>query len=173
MVNVMENPSGSETGKWAGHFFTIWTGQALSLFGSALVQFALIWWLTQKSGSATVLAIGVVQIWHVYAIMAVRALGGAFHFPAMSASTRMMVPEKQLTRIGGLNQALQGINSLAAPPLGALLLGFLQTQNILLIDVATAMLAIIPLLFIPIPQPKRHTVAQQGVKTSLMQDIRE
>src|SRR6266498_46702 len=57
MVNVMENPSGSETGKWAGRFFTIWTGQALSLFGSALVQFALIWWLTQKSGSATVLAI--------------------------------------------------------------------------------------------------------------------
>ncbi len=218
----MENPIGSETGRWAGRFFTIWTGQALSLFGSALVQFALIWWLTQKSGSATVLAIatlvgmlpqivagpfagalvdrwnrrivmivadgtiaafslllaylfatGVVQIWHVYAVMAVRALGGAFHFPAMSASTRMMVPEKQLTRISGLNQALQGINSLAAPPLGALLLGFLQTQNILLIDVATAMLAIIPLLFIPIPQPKRHTVAQQGVKTSLMQDIRE
>src|SRR5215208_7391890 len=53
----METPSGSETGKWAGRFFTIWTGQALSLFGSALVQFALIWWLTQKSGSATILAL--------------------------------------------------------------------------------------------------------------------
>ena len=48
----MEN----ETGKWAGRFFTIWIGQAFSLFGSALVQFALIWWLTQKSGSATILA---------------------------------------------------------------------------------------------------------------------
>src|SRR5512141_2541066 len=51
----MENQS-SVTEKWAGRFFAIWTGQAFSLFGSSLVQFALIWWLTQKTGSATVLA---------------------------------------------------------------------------------------------------------------------
>ena len=37
-------------------FFVIWTGQAFSLFGSALVQFALAWWLTKSTGSATVLA---------------------------------------------------------------------------------------------------------------------
>ena len=41
---------------WAARFFTIFTGQAFSLFGSSLVQFALIWYLTQKTGSATVLA---------------------------------------------------------------------------------------------------------------------
>src|SRR5687768_9111369 len=159
----MENQSIPQN--WARSFFTIWTGQAFSLFGSALVQFALIWWLTQKSGSATVLAIatlvgmlpqivlgpfagalvdrwnrrvimmiadatiavftlllaylfasGTVQIWHVYAIMAVRSLVGAFHYPAMSASTPLMVPGEQLTRVNGLNQALQGVNSLVAPP---------------------------------------------------------
>lgn len=38
-------------------FFLLWTGQAFSLLGSQLVQFALIWWLTQQTGSATVLAI--------------------------------------------------------------------------------------------------------------------
>src|SRR5215210_7224120 len=53
----MENQSPSTPQNWARRFFTVWTGQAFSLFGSALVQFALIWWLTQKSGSATVLAI--------------------------------------------------------------------------------------------------------------------
>ena len=37
-------------------FFTIWTGQAFSLLGSSLVQFALVWWLTSTTGSATVLA---------------------------------------------------------------------------------------------------------------------
>ena len=42
---------------WKTRFFTIWSGQAISLFGSRLVQFALIWWLTQETGSATVLAI--------------------------------------------------------------------------------------------------------------------
>jgi MFS family permease len=80
--------------------------------------------------------------------MAVRALGGAFHYPAMAASTPLMVPGEQLTRINGLNQALQGVNSLVAPPLGALLLGILPTQGILLIDVGTATLAILPLLFL-------------------------
>ncbi len=38
--------------------FTIWGGQAFSLVGSALVQFALVWWLTVETGSATVLALG-------------------------------------------------------------------------------------------------------------------
>ena len=41
---------------WAPRFFTIFTGQAFSLFGSALVQFGLVWWLTKETGSATVLA---------------------------------------------------------------------------------------------------------------------
>lgn len=219
----MEGSIRPKAGNWARRFFTIWTGQAFSLFGSALVQFALIWWLTQKSGSATVLAIatlvgmlpqivlgpfagalvdrwnrrvimiaadgtialfslllaylfatGAVKIWHIYAIMAIRALGGAFHYPAMSASTPLMVPGEHLTRVNGLNQALQGINSLLGPPVGALLLGILPTQGILLIDVGTALLAILPLLFIPIPQPQRPAELQaQAVKPSLLQDVRE
>jgi DHA3 family macrolide efflux protein-like MFS transporter len=41
---------------WKTRFFTIWSGQALSILGSQLVQFALIWHLTVKTGSATVLA---------------------------------------------------------------------------------------------------------------------
>ena len=216
----METRSQPAPVNWARRFFTIWTGQALSLFGSALVQFALIWWLTQKSGSATVLAIavlvgmlpqivigpfagalvdrwnrrtimivadttiaafslllayllaaGTVQVWHIYAVMAVRALGGAFHFPAMASSTPLMVPGEQLTRINGLNQALQGVNGLAAPPIGALLLSILPTQGILLIDVGTALLAVLPLIFISIPQPQRQTDVRQDAKPSLLQDI--
>jgi len=41
---------------WKRAFFTLWTGQAFSLLGSQLVQFALVWWLTRTTGSATVLA---------------------------------------------------------------------------------------------------------------------
>jgi len=43
--------------KWKGHFFSIWTGQAISLLGSELVSFALIWYLTIETKSATVLAV--------------------------------------------------------------------------------------------------------------------
>jgi DHA3 family macrolide efflux protein-like MFS transporter len=43
---------------WKKRFFTIWSGQAFSLLGSQLVSFALIWYLTVTTESATVLAIG-------------------------------------------------------------------------------------------------------------------
>src|SRR5215208_4891477 len=41
---------------WAVRFIPLWVGQALSLLGSQLVQFAIIWYLTQKTNSATTLA---------------------------------------------------------------------------------------------------------------------
>jgi DHA3 family macrolide efflux protein-like MFS transporter len=37
-------------------FMVIWTSQTFSLFGSAVVEFALAWYLTIKTGSATILA---------------------------------------------------------------------------------------------------------------------
>ena len=42
--------------RWKTRFFTIWTGQSLSLVGSVAAQFALVWWVTKETGSATVLA---------------------------------------------------------------------------------------------------------------------
>ena len=49
--------SSHEKGESITPFFVLWTGQAVSLLGSQLVQFALIWWLTQETRSATVLAV--------------------------------------------------------------------------------------------------------------------
>lgn len=42
---------------WKKRFFTIWSGQAFSLLGSQLVGFAVIWYMTVTTESATVLAI--------------------------------------------------------------------------------------------------------------------
>jgi DHA3 family macrolide efflux protein-like MFS transporter len=199
-------------------FLVVFAGQAVSLFGSELVQFALVWWLTQESGgSATTLALaslvgllpsvflgpfagalvdrwsrrgvmmaadgaialatlalaalfalGVVQVWHVYVLMFVRALGGAFHWPAMQASTTLMVPERHLSRVAGMGQALRGIAGIAMPPLGALLLASVSLSAILSIDVGTALVAIAPLAFICIPQPER---AEEGETFSVWSDL--
>ena len=194
------------------------------MLGSQLVQFALIWWLTQTTGSATVLAMaslvgflpqvilgpfaGVLvdrwnrrltmflsdtsvaaatvvlaylfwtsaaQIWHVFAILFVRALAGSFHWPAMMASTSLMVPKAHLTRIQGLNQALNGGLSIVSAPLGAFLLGVMPLQGVLAIDVVTAVFAITPLLFVRVPQPERQPNGDVG-ETSLASfwlDMRE
>ena len=219
MENTNQNPPLPEN--WVFRFFTIWSGQAFSLFGSSLVQFALVWYLTRESGSATILAtatliamlpqivlgpiagalvdrlnrrviiiladavimlatlgliylftIEQVEIWHIYAIMFVRGLGGAFHWPAMQASTSLMVPEKHLSRIAGMNQTLQGAINIVAPPTGAILIETISNQNVLLIDVGTALIAILPLLFIPIPQPLRKNGGEAS-DTHFLSDLKE
>ncbi len=185
---------------WKRVFFPVWGSQAFSLLGSQLVQFALIWYLTQTTGSATVLATaslvallpavflgpisgalvdrlnrqvvmivadasvaagtavlialfaaGAVQVWHIYAILCLRAIGQGLHNPAMLAATPLMVPENQLTRIQGLNQALEGVLAVLAAPLGAVLLGLLPMQAVLAVDIVTALIAITPLCVIRIP----------------------
>lgn len=42
--------------RWKRTFFIIWAGQAFSVLGSSAAQFAIIWWLTEQTGSAVVLA---------------------------------------------------------------------------------------------------------------------
>nr|HMQ55189.1 MFS transporter [Anaerolineae bacterium] len=209
---------------WKATFFTIWGGQALSILGSQLVQFALIWHLTVTTGSATVLAtaslvgmlpgvilgplvgtlvdrwnrrqimlladslialatlglailfaLDAVLIWHIYAVMFIRSLAGGFHGNAMTTSTSLMVPVEQLTRIQGINQILNGGLNVVAAPLGALLLEVLPLQGILAIDIVTALLAILPLCFIQIPQPerleRRATQAQGETEATVWQDF--
>jgi DHA3 family macrolide efflux protein-like MFS transporter len=49
------SPAPLEQERWQKRFFTIWGGQAISLLGSQLVQFSLIWYLTQLTDSAITL----------------------------------------------------------------------------------------------------------------------
>lgn len=207
---------------WKRNFFTLWAGQAVSLLGSSLVQFALVWWLTDTTRSVAVLAMatlvalipdvvlspfagalvdrwnrkrimiiadgaiagvtvvlvvlfwtGLIQPWHIYVAMFFRALGGAFHFPAMQASTSLMVPEEHLARIQGLNQTLRGLMSIGAPPLAAVLVALLPTQGILAIDIITAMIAIGLVLLVSIPQPKNIAAAETITPRLLWRDVVE
>ncbi|HNC07214.1 MAG TPA: MFS transporter [Anaerolineales bacterium] len=216
----MKNSETTLPQNWAVRFFSIFTGQAFSLFGSSLVQFALIWYLTQKTGSATILATAslfgmlpqillgpiagtvvdrgnrriimivsdasialstlvlvylfsaeLVQIWHIYLILAIRSAGGAFHYPAMASSTSLMVPEKHLSRVAGANQTLQGLISIVAPPIGALLVATLSNPQILMIDVVTAIMGITPLFFFSVPQPQRSEAHSSAQKNSFLQDM--
>lgn len=40
---------------WKLKFYTIWAGQAVSLITSAILQMAIIFYLTEKTGSAMVM----------------------------------------------------------------------------------------------------------------------
>ena len=132
-------------------------------------------WLTasslwQPTRFSVLFALDVVEVWHIYVVLFIRSLAGAFHGNAMSASTSLMVPVEQLTRIQGLNQLLNGGLNVVAAPLGALLLGLLPMQGILSIDVITALFAILPLAFIHVPQPERNAVDAE--KTTVWTDFK-
>ena len=207
---------------WKARFFTIWGGQALSIIGSQLVQFALIWYLTVQTGSATVLAtaslvgllpnvilgpfigtlvdrwdrrrimlvsdtvialatigmaglfaLDAVEIWQIYVVLFIRALFESFHSNAMTASTSLMVPVEHLTRVQGINQMLNGGLNVISAPIGALLLSILPMQGILAIDVFSALFAIVPLLFVRIPQPERQgSVAGDHGKETVWQGVK-
>jgi len=206
--------------RWKLPFFTFWATQALSLFGSGLASFGLIWWITDSTGSATILATvsmaallpgilfgpvagvlvdrfnrkailifsdslsallalalvalfwsGHIQLWHIYIINILRALAGTLQFPAVQSSTSLMVPKEQLARVSGLNQALQGLMMIAAPPLAAMLLSVLPLHTILGIDVLTAAIAILLLVGIRLPQPTLDHAITNTVST-VWQDMR-
>ena len=222
---MIEEQHSALPAKWQFRFFTIWFGQAFSMLGSHLVGFAFVWYLTETTGSATILAIGTLvqilpqvvispiagalvdrwnrkmvmivfdsitalftllvailflldsaQIWHIYLVMFVRSACGQFQWAALSASTTLMVPKKQLSRVAGANQTLNGIMNILGPALGALLIALLPMQGVLFIDVSTAFLAVIPLLFFTIPQPIRNgakDITKITHDTSLWQDLVE
>lgn len=203
-----------------GAFWTIWSGQALSLAGSQASQFALIWWLTLETGSPAILStatlfallpsvvlgpgIGaLVDRWSrritmlaadgavtlgslalaglfltgkastttVLLFLLWRAIGGAFHAPAMMSATSLMVPEGQLGRVQGVNQMLQGGLGMLTAPLGAMLLGVAGMTGVMAVDVITALFAMLPLLFVQVPEPERQAEPGAGGGSAFMHDV--
>jgi len=197
-------------------FLVLWGGQAVSLLGSQAVQFALIWWITETTRSATLLsaaalaglapqillgpllgtlvdrwdrkrvmlladgaaaaaaaglavafASGRAEAWHVLLLLLVRSLAAGLQTPALQATTTLMVPERWLTRIQGLNQALAGGSAIVAAPLGALLAATLPMEAVMGFDVATALVAVVALALVAVPPPERSAARAAGLLDEL------
>ncbi len=202
---------------WKRTFSVIWSGQLISILSSSIVGYAITFWISLETGSASVLAaaavagllpqillspligvyvdrwdrkrtmiaadgfialctlalallfrLGAAELWHVYLLLACRSAGSAFHLPAMQASVPLLAPEQQLTRIAGVNQMIAALSNIAGPALGALLLSFAPIGDILLLDVAGALVACLTLLCVPIPRP-----ARKRQKHDLRRELRE
>ncbi|HCO74831.1 MAG TPA: macrolide efflux MFS transporter Mef(A) [Clostridium sp.] len=208
-----------ETLKWKRDFFTIWTGQAISLFTSAILQMAIIFYLTEKTGSAMVLSIaslvgflpyavfgpmiGVLvdrydrkkimigadliiaaagaamaiialymerPVWMVMIVLFIRSIGTAFHSPALSAVTPLLVPEEQLTRCAGYSQSLQSISYILSPAAAAFLYSVWELNAIIAIDVLGAVIACITVALVRIP---KLSLKKQSLEQNFMKEMKE
>ena len=93
----------------------------------------------------------------VYLMLGLRSVGNAFHSPAMQAVAPLLVPQKELLRVSGINQLLQSLSGVVGPAIGTLAITYMSIPNVLYLDVIGAIVAIISLLFVHIPHIKTET----------------
>ncbi len=198
-------------------YLFFWVGQLVSIFGSSVSQFVIVWWITLETQSALYLSLaaflgfaptvvlsmfagvladrwsrkaliavtdllqalatvvlivmfwwGGVSIWQVLVVLTFRGVMQAFHFPASSAITPLMVPREKLSRMNGLNYLLNGAVTLVGPVVAAILLQFWAISQILWVDAVTFVIAAVPLVMIVIP-----AVRLKHEKSSFKEDFVE
>lgn len=181
-------------------YLFFWSGQLVSILGSAIVSFAISWWLTITTGSAILLSInsfayilpmailtpfaGVIAdrynrklviaiadslqalatfvvfvlFWFDFTFpsfiiiaTAIRGTCQAFHLPTANAILPSMVPKDKLSRMNGVNYLFTSVIYTVGPFFGAFLYSIWDFELILLIDIITYAIAMVPLLLIKIP----------------------
>lgn len=202
-------------------YLFFWSGQLVSLLGSSIAQFVIIWWITLQTESAVYLSIAsfvgfipqviltpfvgvlvdrwrrkpligivdflqalatvvliflfwldIVSIWHVLALLPIRSVFQAFHTPAVRAIVPLMVPRDKLSHINGLDYLFSGIVNLIGPLIASILFLLWMIHQILWIDAATFVVAVIPLLFIKIPSVRKKRNRSQD-KPSFRKEFAE
>ena len=192
----MNNPSEI----WKKRAILFITSQAVSLFGSSLVSYAILWRITLDTQSGFMMTLyllfgflptfflspfagvwadrydrkrlimfsdgaialatlllavlflaGYQSLWLLFVIPVFRALGSAVQTPAANAFLPQIVPEDKLMKANGLFSSMNSAILLVSPMVSGALLSFTSLPVILMIDVVTALAAILVMLSLKVP----------------------
>lgn len=99
---------------------------------------------------ALLLYYGELQVWHVCAGSVVGAVGGTLHATTYGAMTPLLIPERHLARANGLMQVTVAAQ-IAAPLAAAALLSAIGMAGVLVLDLATFVIAMGTLLIVRLP----------------------
>jgi DHA3 family macrolide efflux protein-like MFS transporter len=216
MQQTIENPMQH----WKKNIILFLGSQTISLFGSALVQYAILWYITLNTQSGMMMTISILcgflptfilspiagvwadrynrkmlimladsliafstlilailfligydDLWLLFVMSAVRAVGTGIQTPAVGAILPQIVPEEQLTKVNGANGSIQALIMLIAPIISAALLTTSSLETIFFIDVITAAIAVTILLFFL--KIAVHEKASQEQTTSYFSDMQK
>lgn len=115
--------------------------------------------------------LGLLHIGFIYLLLALRSVGSAFHQPAFEAAMPQIAPSEHLVRVNSGMQIIRSGVNLVSPLLGAILIESFALPLVLMIDCATALIAILlllPVRIIDVKQPDAHPASLRV----FMQDMR-
>lgn len=103
---------------------------------------------------------GNLAIWHLFLLEALASFCEAFQTPAYTALTSTLLDKQSYARASGM-RSLAGESSQIIAPVGAgLLMGFIGLQGVLLVDIATFLVAMVTLAFLRLPAGTSRPVHQ-------------
>ena len=150
-------------GTFAGVYIDRWNRKTTMILADSFIAFCTLI-------LSVLFYFDIMETWHIYALLAFRSAGAAFHSPAMKASVPLLAPKSELMRIAGINQTIESASNIAGPALGALLFSIMDFSWILLLDVFGAIAACTALAFVTIPKPPRN---ESKEKPHLVRETKE
>jgi MFS family permease len=102
------------------------------------------------------------EIWHVYLLAGIGAVGNAFQSPAWLAALPTLVPKQHLARANGMTQLNDGISLVVGPLIAGALLALSGLGAILLLDIATFLVAVGALAAVRFPRVERVPGDERG-----------
>jgi hypothetical protein len=104
------------------------------------------------------------QVWHIYVLTVIQSPFSLLQLVAYEASMTMMVDRKDYVRAGSLGSLTRYSVAIVGPALAAPLYLTIGLGGIIVIDLATFLIAVIPLLLIPIPDPPHASTQRSGLQ---------
>jgi DHA3 family macrolide efflux protein-like MFS transporter len=118
---------------------------------------------------ALLYANGVTSVWLLFICIIVRSVGQGIQTPAVTSLIPQIVPEENLAKFNGLHGTVHSIVMLVSPMAGGAVLSLAPIQVLMFIDVVTAIVGIVMLVFaVTVPNP----VGAEFFKKSYFEDIK-
>lgn len=147
--------AGAFVDRWNRKFTMIGADLFIAAVSFVLVVYSLFW---------------EIPVWLIMVILFVRSIGTAFHTPAISAVTPLMVPESALTKCAGYTQSLQSIGYMAGTAIAAVLYPVLSISWLVMLDVFGAIAASAITAFVTIP---KMPIMENTAKTKLLFEMKQ
>jgi DHA3 family macrolide efflux protein-like MFS transporter len=106
-------------------------------------------------------------VWVALVVLFIRSIGTAFHFPALSAATPLLVPENQLTRCAGYSQSIQSVSYILSPAIAAFLYTQWGLNAAVALDIFGALAACVTIALVSIPKQTLTQTSQNHFFTEL------